>query len=183
MISCQEKLFDSRSNACWRSRVKRRATFRRAAGIVTRYHGRASSACAMRLRTNTAKSTMSGSTVSQPRAFPSRSPRWRRYSKTNEQIHLHLGTMEIKPIRTKTDYRAALKEIETLMSARADTPEGARLNILSKLVEAYEKKHLTFPVELYSEGRIGEFDEAEADMEKILPRRKKTRADCGRAKR
>src|SRR5712691_2035120 len=29
------------------------------------------SACAMRLRTNTAKSTMSGSTVSQPRAFPS----------------------------------------------------------------------------------------------------------------
>ena len=53
--------------------------------------------------------------------------------------------MEIKPIRTKTDYRAALKEIVTLMSARADTPEGARLNILSKLVEAYEKKHLTFP--------------------------------------
>ena len=82
--------------------------------------------------------------------------------------------MEIKPIRTKTDYRAALKEIETLMSARADTPEGARLNILSKLVEAYEKKHLKFPVELYSEGRIGEFDEAEADVEKVLTRRKKT---------
>ncbi len=82
--------------------------------------------------------------------------------------------MEIKPIRTKTDYRAALKEIETLMSARADTPEGARLDILSKLVGAYEKKHLTFPVEVYGEGRIGEFDEAETDVEKILPRRKKT---------
>jgi len=82
--------------------------------------------------------------------------------------------MEIKPIRTRTDYRAALKEIETLMSARADTPEGARLNILSKLVEAYEKKHLKFPVELYSAGRIGEFDEAEADLEKVLTRRKKT---------
>jgi len=82
--------------------------------------------------------------------------------------------MEIKPIRTKTDYRAALKEIETLMSARADTPEGARLNILSKLVEAYEKKHLTFSVEFYSEGRIGEFDEGEADLEKVLTRRKKT---------
>jgi antitoxin component HigA of HigAB toxin-antitoxin module len=26
--------------------------------------------------------------------------------------------MEIKPIRTKADYRAALKEIEALMSAR-----------------------------------------------------------------
>ena len=29
--------------------------------------------------------------------------------------------MEIRPIRTKTDYRAALKEIETLMSARTGT--------------------------------------------------------------
>jgi hypothetical protein len=27
--------------------------------------------------------------------------------------------MEIKPIRTKTDYRKALKEIETLMNAQA----------------------------------------------------------------
>ncbi len=81
--------------------------------------------------------------------------------------------MEIKPIRTKTDYRAALKETETLMSARPDTPEGARLNILSKLVEAYERKHLTLPVELYSEKRIGEFDKAEADLEKVLTRRRK----------
>lgn len=49
--------------------------------------------------------------------------------------------MEIKPIRTRTDYRGALKEIETLMSARADTPEGERLDVLATLVEAYEKKH------------------------------------------
>lgn len=49
--------------------------------------------------------------------------------------------MEIKPIRTKTDYRAVLKEIETLMSARAGTPEGERLDVLVTLVEAYEKKH------------------------------------------
>lgn len=48
--------------------------------------------------------------------------------------------MEIKPIRTKADYRAALKEIETLMSARAGTPEGERLDVLATLVEAYEKK-------------------------------------------
>jgi HTH-type transcriptional regulator/antitoxin HigA len=52
--------------------------------------------------------------------------------------------MEIKPIRTKTDYRAALKEIERLMSARADTPEGERLDVLVTLVEAYEKKHYRF---------------------------------------
>ena len=52
--------------------------------------------------------------------------------------------MEIKPIRTKADYRAALKEIETLMPARAGTPEGERLDVLVTLVEAYEKKHYHF---------------------------------------
>jgi HTH-type transcriptional regulator/antitoxin HigA len=49
--------------------------------------------------------------------------------------------VEIKPIRKKADYRAALKEIETLMAARAGTPEGERLDVLVMLVEAYEKKH------------------------------------------
>jgi HTH-type transcriptional regulator/antitoxin HigA len=54
--------------------------------------------------------------------------------------------MDIKPIRTKADYRAALKEIESLMSARADTPEGERLDVLATLVEDYERKH--FPMDL-----------------------------------
>jgi HTH-type transcriptional regulator/antitoxin HigA len=49
--------------------------------------------------------------------------------------------MEIKPIRTKADYRAALKEIETLMTAEHDTPRGERLDVLVTLVEAYENKH------------------------------------------
>jgi HTH-type transcriptional regulator / antitoxin HigA len=31
---------------------------------------------------------------------------------------------EIKPIRIKRDYDAALKEIERLWGAKADTPEG-----------------------------------------------------------
>ena len=50
--------------------------------------------------------------------------------------------MEIKPIKTKADYRAALKEIETLMSARAGSADGERLDVLVTLVEAYEKKHV-----------------------------------------
>lgn len=54
--------------------------------------------------------------------------------------------MDIKPIKTDDDYRAALKEIESLMTAEADSPEGERLDILVTLVEAYEKKH--FPLEL-----------------------------------
>ncbi len=49
--------------------------------------------------------------------------------------------MEIKPIRTKADYRAALKEIEALMAEEADTPKGERLDVLVTLVEAYERKH------------------------------------------
>ncbi len=52
--------------------------------------------------------------------------------------------MNIKPIKTKVDYRAALKEIEALMTARAGSPDGERLDILATLVEAYEKKALPF---------------------------------------
>jgi len=54
--------------------------------------------------------------------------------------------MNIKPIKTKADYRAALKDIEGLMAARANTPEGERLDVLVTLVEAYERKH--YPMEL-----------------------------------
>jgi HTH-type transcriptional regulator/antitoxin HigA len=54
--------------------------------------------------------------------------------------------VEIKPIKTKADYRAALKKIETLMTARANTPEGDRLDLLVTLVEAYERKH--YPLDL-----------------------------------
>src|SRR3989442_12821003 len=54
--------------------------------------------------------------------------------------------MEIKPVKTKTAYRAALKEIETLMAARPNTPEGERLDVLVTLVEAYERKH--YPLDL-----------------------------------
>lgn len=49
--------------------------------------------------------------------------------------------MEIKPIKTEADYRATLREIEELMGAEPDTPEGDRLDVLVTLVEAYEKAH------------------------------------------
>ena len=54
--------------------------------------------------------------------------------------------MEIKPIKTRADYKAALKVLESLMNARANTPEGDRLDVLVTLVEAYERKH--FPMDL-----------------------------------
>lgn len=53
--------------------------------------------------------------------------------------------MDIRPIKTDADYRAALKEIENLMMAEPDTVEGEKLDILVTLVEAYESKH--FPMD------------------------------------
>ena len=54
--------------------------------------------------------------------------------------------VEIKPIKTDADYRATLREIDGLMSARLNTPEGDRLDVLVTLVEAYEARH--FPIDL-----------------------------------
>lgn len=53
--------------------------------------------------------------------------------------------MEIKPIKTEADYETALREIEGLMSAAADSPEGDRLDVLAILVEAYEAVH--YPID------------------------------------
>ena len=54
--------------------------------------------------------------------------------------------MDIKPIKTKADHKAALKTVESLMMAKSRTPEGDRLEVLVTLIEAYERKH--FPMEL-----------------------------------
>lgn len=54
--------------------------------------------------------------------------------------------MEIKPIKTETDYNAALEEIEQLFNAAPDSPDGDRLEILTTLVEAYEEKHHCIPL-------------------------------------
>ena len=49
--------------------------------------------------------------------------------------------MTIKPIKTERDYRNALKQIEKLWDAKANTSKGDRLEVLITLVEAYEQKH------------------------------------------
>lgn len=53
--------------------------------------------------------------------------------------------MTIKPIRTRADHKAALREIERLWGAEEGTPEGDRLDVLATLVEAYEQAH--FPMD------------------------------------
>lgn len=49
--------------------------------------------------------------------------------------------MNIKPIKTETDYTEALQAVENLMGAKIDTPEGDSLDVLVTLIEAYEEKH------------------------------------------
>jgi HTH-type transcriptional regulator / antitoxin HigA len=52
---------------------------------------------------------------------------------------------DLKPIRNKVDYEAALGEVERLWGAKSGTPRGDRLDVLATLIEAYEAKH--FPVD------------------------------------
>lgn len=53
--------------------------------------------------------------------------------------------MEIRPIKTEEDYQATLAEVECLFAAAPDTPEGDRLEVLTTLLEAYEKNHYVIP--------------------------------------
>jgi len=50
-------------------------------------------------------------------------------------------TAEVKPVRTKRDYEAALKEAERLWGAKAGTRDGDRLDVLATLIDAYEAEH------------------------------------------
>jgi HTH-type transcriptional regulator/antitoxin HigA len=45
------------------------------------------------------------------------------------------------PIKSDREYRRALKEIEGLMNAGANSPEGKRFDVLVARVEAWERKH------------------------------------------
>jgi HTH-type transcriptional regulator/antitoxin HigA len=56
--------------------------------------------------------------------------------------------MEITPIRTKKDYRAALRIVSKLVDQdpSPDTPTGEHLDVLSTLIEAYERRH--HPIDL-----------------------------------
>jgi HTH-type transcriptional regulator / antitoxin HigA len=53
--------------------------------------------------------------------------------------------VDIVLIKSQTDYRRLLKEIEGLMRAQCKTPEGDRLDVLVTLVEAWERKR--FPLD------------------------------------
>ena len=53
--------------------------------------------------------------------------------------------MEIKPIKTEADYDSTLERIYAIFEAKPDTDEGDELDILTLLVENYERIH--YPME------------------------------------
>lgn len=56
--------------------------------------------------------------------------------------------MEIRPIHTAADYRAALREVSVYFDNDPEpgTPDGDRFDVLLTLVDAYEAKQ--FPIDL-----------------------------------
>ena len=53
--------------------------------------------------------------------------------------------MEIKPIKTETDYDKALERLELIFDATPNSKEGDEAEILSLLIDNYENKH--YPIE------------------------------------
>ena len=64
-------------------------------------------------------------------------------SKGKYNIYDKDGTTPL--LKTEKDYNEALKRIEQLFDAKEDTPEAEELELLSTLVELYEKEH--FPID------------------------------------
>ena len=53
--------------------------------------------------------------------------------------------MNIKPIKTDSDYRAALAQIEALWDSKSGTRQAEELEVLATLVEVYEQEHEEIP--------------------------------------
>ncbi len=53
--------------------------------------------------------------------------------------------MNIKPIKTETDYTQALKRLEIIFDSEIGTVESDEADVLGLLIDEYEKKH--YPIE------------------------------------
>jgi HTH-type transcriptional regulator / antitoxin HigA len=78
-----------------------------------------------------------------------------------------MNTALIRPIKTETDYQAALNRAGVLMSCSPNTPEADELEILATLIELYEEKY--FPIGLPDpiaaiQFRLEQLDRSESDL-------------------
>lgn len=94
--------------------------------------------------------------------------------------------MNIKPIKTKKDYQAAIKRIEELWGSKDNTPKGDEFEVLFTLVESYEDKHYPIlspnPIEAIK-FRLEQGEVDEKELTKILGgRSRKSEILSGRRK-
>jgi HTH-type transcriptional regulator / antitoxin HigA len=82
--------------------------------------------------------------------------------------------MEIHPIRTRHDHRAALAEIEACWGAPEGSEKGDRLDVLLALVDAYEEKRWPIdigenfdPIDVLNHA-IGELGHTQAELSELL---------------
>jgi len=101
--------------------------------------------------------------------------------------------MEIKPIHTKKDHRAALAEIDANWGAPEGTEKGDRLDVLLALVEIYEAKRwpinvdqnfdpidvLNYAIEElgHTQAELGELLDSRSRASEILARRRALTVD------
>jgi len=79
--------------------------------------------------------------------------------------------MNVRPIKTESDYDYALARIETLWEAKQNTPNGDELKVLVTLVEAYEsEKYPIYPPDPIEaiKFRMKQMNLRKMDLEKYL---------------
>ena len=79
--------------------------------------------------------------------------------------------MDIKIIKTKAEYRRAMKRLEVIFDAKPGTKEGDELEILSLLVDHFEREH--FPIETPDpieaiRFRMDQMGYKQKDLEKVI---------------
>src|SRR5215210_3338784 len=79
--------------------------------------------------------------------------------------------MTIKPIKTKIDYQKALARLDAIFDAKTRSSEGDELEILSILVDNYEKEKFPFgfphPIEAIK-FRMEQLGYGQNDLAKII---------------
>ncbi len=58
---------------------------------------------------------------------------------------INIIDMKVKIIETEQEYDKALKRLEVIFDAAADSPEGDEAELLGLLIEKYEDEH--YPIE------------------------------------
>jgi HTH-type transcriptional regulator / antitoxin HigA len=79
--------------------------------------------------------------------------------------------MDIKAIKTEMDYNQALKRLDEIFHAPADTKEGDEAEVLSILIEKYEDEHYPIdapdPIEAIK-FRMEQMDMDNNDLAKVI---------------